>query len=97
MVYAKVHDQTVADDYFQTMQRVEQRLEIVPAQEKEDTCTEQNRSIEVVKVQEPEKLLQLIEQLYLPDLCYEDRLGIAFQLREWFRAESEPVIMAEFA
>jgi hypothetical protein len=28
MVYARVHDQTVADDYFAAMQRVEQRLEI---------------------------------------------------------------------
>jgi site-specific recombinase XerD len=95
MIYAKAHDQTVADDYFTAMQRVEQRLEIVPVEK--DNRTERSRSIEVVKVREPEKVLQLIEQLYLPDLCYEDRLGIAFQLREWFRAESEPVIMAEFA
>jgi integrase len=75
MIYARAHDQTVAEDYFAAMQRVEQRLEIVPAQGKEET-------IEVVKVQEPEKVLQLIEQLYLPDLCYEERLGIAYQLRE---------------
>src|SRR5919108_6244935 len=30
MVYARVHDQTVAEDYFAAMERVEQRLEIVP-------------------------------------------------------------------
>jgi integrase len=30
MVYARAHDQNVADDYFSAMSRVEQRLEIVP-------------------------------------------------------------------
>ncbi len=43
MIYARAHDQTVADDYFAAMQdRVEQRLEIVPEKEKKD---------EIVKVQ----------------------------------------------
>ncbi len=55
------------------MERVEQRLEIVPAKQKD---------IEVVKVQEPTKALQLIERLEIPELCYEERLGIASQLRE---------------
>lgn len=41
IIYAKAHDQTVADDYFAAMQRVEQRLEIVPSE----------KSIENVKVQ----------------------------------------------
>jgi hypothetical protein len=44
------------------MQRVEQRLEIVPAQQKD---------IEVVK-----KALQLIEQLEISELDYEKRLNI---------------------
>lgn len=73
MIYARAHDQTVADDYFTAMERVEQRLEIVPAQQKD---------MEVVKVQEPEKLIQLIERLEVPELCCEERLGIAIQLRE---------------
>jgi len=73
MVYARAHDQTVADDYFAAMERVEQRLEIVPAEQKD---------IEVVKVQEPTKALQLIEQLEVPELCYEERLDVASQLRE---------------
>jgi site-specific recombinase XerD len=30
MIYAKAHDQTVADDYYAAMGRIEQRLEIVP-------------------------------------------------------------------
>jgi site-specific recombinase XerD len=79
LIYAKAHDQTVADDYFAAMQRVEQRLEIVLAKVKED---------EVVKVQEAEKIRQLIDRLKTPELCLEERLGIVSQLREWFGAVS---------
>jgi hypothetical protein len=35
MIYARAHDQSVAEDYFTAMARVEQRLEIVPAQQKD--------------------------------------------------------------
>ncbi len=73
MIYAKAHDQTVADDYFAAMQRVEQRLEIVPAQEEEE-------KIEVVKVQ----LIQVIEELEQPVLCLESRILLTSQLREIF-------------
>src|ERR1700690_3792242 len=52
MIYARAHDQTVADDYFAAMERVEQRMEIVPVQQKK---------YEIVKVQI--NILQLIEQL----------------------------------
>ncbi|MCI0557768.1 MAG: tyrosine-type recombinase/integrase [Nitrososphaera sp.] len=77
MIYARAHDQTVAEDYFAAMERVEQRLEILlePKQEIQD---------EVVNVQEQAKLFQLIEQLELPELCWEARLDIASQLRELF-------------
>ncbi len=73
MVYARAHDQTVADDYFAAMQRVEQRLEISPTQERE-------KDIGDVKVQ-PE-VFQLIKQLETHELCLEERLGIAKKLRE---------------
>ena len=84
--YARAHDQTVAEDYFAAMQRVEQRLEIVPAEQKD---------IEVVKVQESEKLIQLIERLELPELCFEERLDITLQLRELFGVvqELEPILV----
>lgn len=86
MVYARAHDQTVAEDYFAAMQRVEQRLEIVPAQQKD---------IEVVKVQVPTKALQLIEQLEMPELGYEERLDITLQLRVLFGVvqERKPVMV----
>lgn len=80
MIYARAHDQTVAEDYFTAMERVEQRLEIVPAKQKD---------IEFVKVQEPAKVLQLIEQLEIPELCYEERLDITLQLRELFGVMQE--------
>ena len=79
LIYAKAHDQTVADDYFQAMQRVEQRLEILPSKE----------SIENVKVQVSANIVQLIERLELPELCYEERLYITFQLRELFGTVQE--------
>lgn len=69
MVYAKAHDQTVADDYFAAMERVEQRLQIGDAKNEE--------TIEDVKVQ----AVQLIERLESPELCFEECLGIASQLR----------------
>ena len=96
MVYARAHDQTVAEDYFAAMERVEQRLEIVPARQKD---------IEVVKVQEPDpstlpsvagqELIQLIERLELPELCFEERLDITLQLRELFGVvqELEPAMV----
>jgi hypothetical protein len=80
MIYARAHDQTVADDYFTAMQRVEQRMEIVP---KENTD-------EVLKVQT--NLFQVIEQLETPELCLEERQGIVKQTRNLLGIEqcSEP-------
>ena len=75
MVYARAHDQTVAEDYFAAMQRVEERLNTLP-EPKQDTKDE------VVKVQEQTELFQLIEKLELPELCLEERLCIANQLRQ---------------
>jgi len=77
MIYAKAHDQTVAEDYFAAMERVEQRLEIV-AEPKQKT------EAKIVKVQESAKVFQLIEQLKMPELRLDERIGIAGQLREAF-------------
>jgi hypothetical protein len=74
----QAHDQTVADDYFQAMQRVEQRLDILPMQEKKD---------EVVKVQ----VMQIIEKLETPELRFEERALLVHQLREVFGRFEEQV------
>jgi hypothetical protein len=80
MIYARAHDQTVAEDYFAAMQRVEERLDILPG-------PEQKTEDEVVKVQT--EVFQLIQQLELPELCVETRLGIAAQLRKTLRIVHE--------
>lgn len=68
LIYARVHDQTVADDYFTAMQRVEERLQIGDG-----------KNYEVVKVQ---GFAQLIQRLETPELCLKERLEIASQLRK---------------
>ena len=83
MIYARAHDQTVADDYFAAMQRVEQRLEIAPALEPSGP------------VEKPEhvQLLGLVEQLTQPELCFPARLEIVAQLRQalrWGELPAEP-------
>jgi site-specific recombinase XerD len=74
MIYARVHDQTVADDYFAAMQRVEERLQFTQEPNHEDD--------EDVSVQERTQLFHLIKQLESPDLCLEKRLSITGQLRD---------------
>ncbi|NOH04085.1 MAG: site-specific integrase [Chloroflexi bacterium] len=71
MVCAKAHDQSVAEDYFAAMERVEQRLEIVPKVEED---------MEDVKV----RVTQIIEKLEPPELCFEERALLLVQLREAF-------------
>lgn len=75
MVYARAHDQTVADDYFAAMSRVEQRLDIVsePKQGLED---------EVVNVQENAQIIVWVEQLAMPELSQQERLEIAESLKQ---------------
>ncbi|HEY9825276.1 MAG TPA: tyrosine-type recombinase/integrase, partial [Stenomitos sp.] len=75
MVYARAHDQTVAEDYFAAMERVEQRLEIGL----------KKNHIDDVKVQVPTSVSQLIARLATPELCFKERLDITSQLREVLR------------
>jgi site-specific recombinase XerD len=86
MIYARAHDQTVAEDYFAAMERVEQRLAIEPepVQEKE-----------IVKAQpvlsssgEMKQILFFVEQLTQPEISVSERLSIAEQLRQLFGAVS---------
>jgi integrase len=82
MIYARAHDQTVADDYFAAMERVEKKLQIIPSEE----------NIEDVKVQ----VVQLIELLEALELCYKERLEIASQLRNML-AFRNTVVMAKYS
>jgi len=72
MVYAHAHDQTVENDYFAAMHRIEQRLELV----------DQPVSITMpVSAPERRQLLTLAEQLFVPEMACETRLEIASQMR----------------
>ncbi len=78
MIYARAYDQTVADDYFAAMSRVEQRMEIAPLPKPaKETKTED----EVVKEQENLQLVTWLERLALPELCQEERLELVDQLK----------------
>jgi hypothetical protein len=72
MVYAYAHDQTVENDYFAAMRRIEQRLELVDKP--------QNGSVPV-SAPERGQLLTLAEQLFAPEMSFETRLEIAAQMR----------------
>jgi integrase len=78
MIYARAYDQTVADDYFAAMSRVEQRMEITPLPK---PAEETNPEDEVVKEQENEQIITWLEQLLLPELCQDERVDIVEQLK----------------
>jgi integrase/recombinase XerC len=78
MIYAKAHDQTVADDYYAAMGRIEQRLEIVPVEPEDPPETDP----------EQEELLSLTEQLVQPELSLDARLILVAQMRTILRRET---------
>jgi site-specific recombinase XerD len=82
MIYARAYDQSVAEDYFTAMSRVEQRMEIAPLPKPvEETSKNENVVDEVVKEQDQTQLVTWLEQLALPDLCQAERLEIVNQLK----------------
>lgn len=73
MVYARVHDQTVADDYYAAMRQVERQVDLVGEPERNDvTISEDERT----------RLLGLFSLLEKPDLTLEARLEVIAQMRE---------------
>lgn len=78
MIYARAYDQTVADDYFAAMSRVEQRMEIAPLPKPAEETTKED---EIVKEQEKAQIVTWLERLALPQLGQEERLEIVEQLK----------------
>ncbi len=77
MIYARAYDKNVAEDYFKAMERVEQRLNIVPVKE------EPKSEYSVVNVQERSQVIVWVERLAaLPELCQQERLEIAEGLKQ---------------
>ena len=79
MVYARVHDKTVAEDYYGAMEQVEWRLEL-PGTFADSHCC----------YPEPTRrcLLGLVERMADPDLDADHRLVILAQIRETLLGQS---------
>jgi site-specific recombinase XerD len=71
MVYARAYDATVEADYFAAMGRIEQRLELV---------SEPAETQEPIGESKREQLKTLTKRLFTPELSFEVRLEIAFQM-----------------
>ena len=81
LIYARAYNQTVADDFYAAMERVEARLNIIPESAGEATPDEpENKDDEVVKVPTV-KLMNWMELLSRPELGQKERLEIAESLR----------------
>lgn len=72
MVYAKAHDENVAEDYFAAMARVEARLDLRGGQKK-------NRGS--LNSEQRRELLGLAEKLATPELCENERMTLAGQMQ----------------
>jgi hypothetical protein len=62
LTYARAHDQTVADDYFSAMERVEQRLDVIG---------EKTALPEPISMNERGQLLALVDQMSKPEVSLE--------------------------
>ncbi len=70
LIYARVHDQTVADDYFSAMVRIEQRLALAQT------------TGEVGEASCRSRLLALLDQLRQPELSAAARLDLVAQVQQ---------------
>ncbi len=87
MTYARVHDQTVADDYFTAMTRVERRLALgLQAAESAQAPG---------AAPEQAQLLALVDQLAIPTLEPTTRLALALQLRGLLTQAGTPAASAD--
>jgi hypothetical protein len=76
MVYARVHDQTAADDYCAAMEAIEQRLALA------DDCSDNTVPDEPATRDESQALiLGLADQLADPGFVHAERRGLVEQLR----------------
>ena len=81
--YARAYDETVADEFYAAMERVEQRLEILPVEDEvADEAAE--GEYEVVKVQDKALVWNWIQRLEQEELSRSDRVLIAASLRQAF-------------
>ena len=70
MIYARVHDQTVAEDYYAAMGSVERRLALAEDEKQPGRLQESER----------EQVLAIAAQLAQPEVSHENRLDLAEQI-----------------
>jgi integrase/recombinase XerD len=80
MIYARAHDQTVEQDYYAAIQRVELRLALPEGEKWSGTIDKDERR----------QLLAMAEQLAQPDLSLENRLELANYMRQVLNSELFP-------
>ncbi len=87
MIYARVHDQTAADDYYAAMARIEARLQLAPsaAAEPGPPVTDDQRA----------ELLELATSLAEPELPAGTRLELVSRMRLLLLGSAPPVGMNE--
>lgn len=71
MIYAKVHDHQVAEDYYAAMEQIEKRLALADTEQVEVLLSEAQRG----------QLLALTDQLAAPELKRSERLELVAQMR----------------
>jgi len=90
LIYARVHDETVATDYYAAMSRIEKSLEI-PA--KTSDVKEPNHADALARTQ----LFAVIDQLAVPQLCVEVRLDLVTQMRHLLNGKTpEPMLAVAY-
>lgn len=89
MVYARVHDRTVAGDYYAAMDQIEQGLDLALAR---PTLTNENGR---VSEEERVHLLELINQLATPHLDPDSRLNLVEQMRCLLHGETPETWMPD--
>jgi hypothetical protein len=83
MIYARVHNRTVAEDYYAAMERIEQRLDVGPPPEQDHAEAPVNGS-------ERAQLLELAARLAMPELGVESRLNLVEQVRQVLNHSASP-------
>ncbi len=84
LTYARVHDQTVAEDYYRAMSSVEKRLDLLGNDEENPQGISESERIE---------LLDLTDQLFSPKISLELCLEVATRMK-MVLDRSEPIPIA---
>jgi len=89
MIYARVHDRTVVEDYYAVMERIKQGL-LVPVERDVDSPPEGNHTDATMIGSEREQLLELAARLAEPELGIESRLNLVEQVRRVLNHNTPP-------